>query len=60
MRGRYGPGSEAVRALCRAFGVSRSTFWAMGEQIVKDRRREEAERRRTEEAARFEAHRSAR
>jgi len=32
--GRYEPGGEALRILCKAFGVTRSEFWSRGERIV--------------------------
>ena len=51
-KGRYGPGSEALRALCRVFGVSRSQFFATGEEMVAQHRRAEQARRLAEEVDR--------
>ena len=55
LKGRYGPGSDALRAVCRAFGVSRSEFWARGERLVA----EEKERRAAAEMAQLEEQRDA-
>ena len=41
LNGRYGPGAEALRAACQAFGVSRSRFWGTGERIVDELRKEQ-------------------
>ena len=51
LNGRYGPGAEALRAACQAFGVSRSQFWQQGERIVEEHRKEEEARRQAEELA---------